>query len=167
MGEMVEDSNSVDSQRSGDKTGRGERFEEELFEKARNLDTDARTSFLDDACGDDPQLRRRIEALLAAADRDDSLLDLPATELPSSAITSDSTGQTIGNYKLLCKIGEGGMGTVYMAEQVRPVKRMVALKLIRAGLDSKQVVARFEAERQSLAMMDHQNIAKVLVAGET
>ncbi len=87
--------------------------------------------------------------------------------LRNSAMRPTAAGRLIGNYKLLEKIGEGGMGSVYLAEQLRPVQRKVALKLIRAGLDSSQVVARFEAERQSLAMMDHPNIAKVLDAGET
>ena len=167
MGEMVEESNSIDSQRSGNRTGPVNHVEEELFEQARKLAPESRSDFLDDACRNDRELRQRIDALLESADRDDSLLDLPATETSSGTTNNDSSGETIGNYKLLDKIGEGGMGSVYMAEQIRPVKRMVALKVIRAGLDSKQVVARFEAERQSLALMDHPNIAKVLDAGET
>ena len=167
MGEMVEESNSIDSQRSGDRTGPVNHVEEELFEQARKLAPESRSDFLDDACRNDRELRQRIDALLESADRDDSLLDLPATKTSSGTTNNDSSGETIGNYKLLDKIGEGGMGSVYMAEQVRPVKRMVALKVIRAGLDSKQVVARFEAERQSLALMDHPNIAMVLDAGET
>src|SRR5207253_7443077 len=80
---------------------------------------------------------------------------------------TESPGARIGPYRLLQPIGEGGMGTVYMAEQTRPVKRLVALKLIKAGLDSRQVLARFEAERQALALMDHPNIAKVFDAGAT
>ncbi len=142
--------------------------EEALFEKALELDAHERSEFLSKECQSNEPLRCRLEELLAAADSDDSLLDLPATEGADPSVKfSDASGMHIGNYKLLDKIGEGGMGSVYMAEQMRPVKRMVALKVIRAGLDSKQVVARFEAERQSLALMDHPNIAKVLDAGET
>lgn len=147
----------------------GGRVEEELFEQARGLGAEDRSTFLAKACGDDERLRRRLEELLAAAECDDSILDSPATECagPIDDPMTNVSGTTISNYKLLQQIGEGGMGTVYVAEQVRPIKRMVALKVIRAGLDSKQVVARFEAERQSLALMDHPNIAKVLDAGAT
>ena len=88
----------------------------------------------------------------------------PATEQAPSA---EETGGTIGPYRLLQEIGEGGMGTVFMAEQERPVRRRVALKLIRPGMDSRQVIGRFEAERQALALMDHPNIARVLDAGST
>ncbi len=145
------------------------RLEEDLFERVQGLGAEERSAFLAKACGGDERLRRRIDELLAAADSDDSILDFPATEYasPSNDPTAIVSGTTIDNYKLLERIGEGGMGTVYMAEQVRPIKRIVALKVIRAGLDSKQVVARFEAERQSLALMDHPNIAKVLDAGAT
>jgi serine/threonine protein kinase len=143
-------------------------IEEVLFEQARTLDGHERSEYLARACGEDQGLRQRIEELIAAADGADSLLDLAETngftQMGDAATTTD---RLIGNYKLLEKIGEGGMGSVYLAEQLRPVERKVALKLIRAGLDSQQVVARFEAERQSLAMMDHPNIAKVLDAGET
>jgi serine/threonine protein kinase len=82
-------------------------------------------------------------------------------------VISERAGSLIGNYKLLQEIGEGGMGTVFMAEQTEPVKRRVALKIIKPGMDSKQVIARFEVERQALAMMDHPNIAKVFDAGTT
>src|SRR5207237_9531095 len=84
----------------------------------------------------------------------------PTTDQPA-----ELTGTTIGPYKLLEQIGEGGMGLVYMAEQQRPMRRLVALKLIKPGMDSKQVIARFEAEKQALAMMDHEKIAKVFEAG--
>lgn len=179
MGETVKESNSIDSPHSENHSGPANHsghanhsgptnpLEEELFERARNLTPELRTKFLEDACRDNRELRKRLDALLDSADRKDSLLDLPATESSSDANSNDFSAETIGNYKLLENIGEGGMGSVYLAEQIRPVRRMVALKLIRAGLDSKQVVARFETERQSLALMDHPNIAKVLDAGET
>jgi serine/threonine protein kinase len=132
-------------------------------------------AFLDRACAGRPELRGCVEALLAAhrevgtadhrepvAGADDHLnvtADLPPA--------SEAPGTLIGPYKLVERIGEGGMGTVWMAQQTEPVKRLVALKLIKAGMDSKQVLARFEAERQALALMDHPNIAKVLDAGAT
>src|SRR5262249_13819259 len=90
---------------------------------------------------------------------------LPDTEDPSSS--GEAAGASIGPYKLMEQIGEGGMGTVWMAQQTEPVKRLVAVKLIKAGMDSKQVIARFEAEGQALALMDHPNIARVLDAGTT
>ncbi|MFN3189406.1 MAG: protein kinase domain-containing protein [Aureliella sp.] len=141
--------------------------EEKLFSAAQDVDADRRDSFLDEACGTDAELRARIEALIAADAETDSLLDMPATEAAQSSTDDRSDSQEIGPYKLLQKIGEGGMGSVFMAEQEKPVKRLVALKVVKAGLDSKQVVARFEAERQTLAMMDHPNIARVLDAGST
>jgi serine/threonine protein kinase/tetratricopeptide (TPR) repeat protein len=128
-----------------------------------------RAAFLDAACGANAQLRQRIDALLHAHDKAGGFLqqqpepanvvatvDDPVTERP---------GTVIGPYKLLQQIGEGGMGTVFMAEQSHPVQRKVALKVIKPGMDSRQVIARFEAERQALALMDHPNIAKVLDAG--
>src|SRR5262249_17373559 len=126
--------------------------------------------YLDAACGEDPSLRRRVEVLLRAHTRPAGLLDQlgkglgPTVDLSASA---EGVGSSIGPYKLLEEIGESGMGAVYMAAQTRPVKRLVALKLIKAGLDSRQVLARFEAERQALALMDHPHIAKVLDAGAT
>ncbi|MFV1967817.1 MAG: protein kinase [Pirellulaceae bacterium] len=126
-------------------------------------------SFLDQACGDDAPLRQRVETLLEAHADGNSLLDHPAM---APAATSDrpiteQPGTMIGPYKLVEEIGEGGMGVVYMAEQTEPVERRVALKIIKPGMDSKQVVRRFEAERQALAIMDHPSIAKVLEAGAT
>ena len=128
-------------------------------------------AYLDEACGDDAELRGRVEALLAAGKEagEDFLATQQVAEgsgvPPTPAIERE--GSVVGNYKLLQAIGEGGFGVVYMAEQQKPVKRRVAFKLIKPGMDSKQVVARFEAERQALALMDHPNIAKVLDAGET
>ncbi|MBI4660658.1 MAG: protein kinase [Verrucomicrobia bacterium] len=150
--------------------------EEALFQAAAQLGGAERTAFLNGACHGDPALRRRIDALLAAHDAEDSLLAEPATAKDRAATikldfadvpANDAVGLTIGRYKLLEKLGEGGCGVVYVAEQTEPVRRRVALKVIKLGMDTKQVVARFEAERQALAMMDHPNIAKVLDAGTT
>jgi WD40 repeat protein/tetratricopeptide (TPR) repeat protein/serine/threonine protein kinase len=124
-------------------------------------------AFLDRTCGDNAQLRRRVEVLLEAHVEEGSLLDKPAVEPPPTIEQppSERAGMQIGPYKLLQQIGEGGFGVVYMAEQTEPVRRKVALKLIKPGMDTRQVIARFEAERQALAVMDHPNIAKVLDAG--
>jgi serine/threonine protein kinase/tetratricopeptide (TPR) repeat protein len=144
--------------------------DESLFAEALHRKGQARVAFLDEHCKEDVELRVRLEALLRAADNPDPFLDPPG---PAPAVTVDEApvterrGATIGPYKLLQQIGEGGMGTVWMAQQTEPVKRLVALKLIKAGMDSKQVIARFEAERQALALMDHPNIAKVLDGGTT
>src|SRR5262249_25444917 len=111
-----------------------------------------------------------VAALLAAADAPDSLLDRPARGDPAATIdqpTAGSAGALIGPYKLIEPIGEGGMGPVWMAPQSAPVRGLVAVKLIKAGMDSRQVIARFEAERQALALMDHPHIARVLDAGAT
>ncbi len=128
-----------------------------------------RGAFLAKACGQDAALRQRVDALLAAHEEPDSRLDKPAlaqnTELFKPL--KEGPGTLVGSYKLLQQIGEGGFGVVYMAEQQEPVRRMVALKIIKPGMDSKEVVARFEAERQALALMDHPNIARVLDAGTT
>jgi serine/threonine protein kinase len=141
---------------------------EEIFFAALELETpEARASFLDRVC-DDPGLRRRVEQLLALEAQTGGFLEsaaLPPTlDLPKPP---ECAGTVIGPYKLLEPIGEGGMGTVYMAEQTHPVRRKVALKVIKPGMDTKQVIARFEAERQALALMDHPNIAKVLDARTT
>jgi WD40 repeat protein/serine/threonine protein kinase len=129
-----------------------------------------RREFLERACAGDQALRARIDALLAAGHDAGDFLEQP---VPAPSTTwnppepLETSGTIIGPYKLLEQIGEGGMGTVYMAEQQQPVRRKVALKIIKPGMDSRQVIARFEAERQALAMMDHQNIARVLDAGTT
>ena len=138
--------------------------------------------FLDGACGADAALRVEIEALLASHEEAEAgpALNVEAgNTLPGEGITeitptlldetplTEGPGAVIGRYKLLEKIGEGGCGVVYMAEQEEPVKRRVALKVIKLGMDTRQVIARFEAERQALALMDHPNIAKVLDAGAT
>jgi serine/threonine protein kinase/tetratricopeptide (TPR) repeat protein len=128
-----------------------------------------RADFLEQACRGDPELCRRVERLLQAYPQAGSFLEKPAVEIQRTVdpVPGEAIGSRIGPYKLLQKIGEGGMGTVYVAEQEQPVKRRVALKVIKPGMDSAQVIARFEAERQALALMDHTNIAKVFDAGTT
>src|SRR5215213_7707780 len=129
-----------------------------------------RAAYLDGACAGDAALRRRVEKMLAAQSRAHSFLEQPAAALGATVDlppVAEGSGTVIGPYKLIEQIGEGGMGTVWMARQTAPVKRVVAVKLIKAGMDSKQVIARFEAERQALALMDHPNIARVLDAGTT
>jgi eukaryotic-like serine/threonine-protein kinase len=146
--------------------------EEDLFKAAIALTAPDRLVFLNVNCADDPGLRRRLEDLLAAHHAPDSFM----TELsgpgrtvliPAIEIFDETVGQSIGRYKLLEKLGEGGCGVVYVAEQSAPMRRRVALKVIKLGMDTRQVIARFEAERQALAMMDHPNIAKVLDGGAT
>src|SRR5262245_36533969 len=131
--------------------------------------TEARAAYLDQACAGDAELRRRVEKLLDAHARAGNFLESVA---PGSVATleeslSERAGNVIGPYKLLEQIGEGGMGVVFLAEQTQPLRRKVALKVLKPGLDSKQVVARFEAERQALALMDHPNIAHILDGGAT
>ena len=144
-----------------------------MFQAAAQLNGAERATFLNGACLDDKALRQRLEDLLAAHDAPDELspkdkpaivatMKLELTDVPDEAVET-----MIGRYKILERVGEGGCGVVYVAEQEKPVRRRVALKVIKLGMDTKQVVARFEAERQALAMMDHPNIAKVLDAGTT
>ncbi len=144
---------------------------EAIFHAARDIpDPDRRRAYVREACGGDATRIAHVEALLAAADATDSLLDRPAGSDPVATIDQPATegpGTVIGPYKLLQQLGEGGMGTVFMAEQTRPVQRKVALKVIKPGMDSRQVIARFEAERKALAMMDHVNIARVFDGGAT
>src|SRR5438876_7640027 len=140
-------------------------IEEDLFHRALQKPTLAeQLACLDEACADQPELRQRVERLLRSHRHEDSFLHAPVT---TDETLAEKTGTLIGPYKLLEQIGEGGMGTVWMAQQQEPVKRVVALKLIKAGMDSRQVIARFEAERQALALMDHPNIARVLDGGTT
>jgi len=138
---------------------------ETIFHQALKLGPDERAPYLDRACGDDPALRERVEKLLGAEQHAGGFMRDPAAPDPQDA--AEGPGDTIGPYKLLQVIGEGGMGTVYMADQTEPVQRRVALKIVKPGMDSGEVVARFEAERQALALMDHHGIAKVFDAGET
>jgi serine/threonine protein kinase len=140
-----------------------------VFAEALEIAVDQRDAFLDQECGNDAALRAEVEALLSAADNAGEFLASP-TRASSPAISGapgEGPGAKIGPYKLLQLIGEGGFGSVFMAEQERPVRRRVALKIIKLGMDTKQVIARFEAERQALAMMDHPNIARVFDAGTT
>jgi hypothetical protein len=128
-----------------------------------------REAYLERACKGDPDLRLRIEELLKLHQEAGGMLDDPPPGLAATMGMSatERPGMTIGNYKLMEQIGEGGMGLVFVAQQERPIVRKVALKIIKPGMDTKEVIARFEAERQALAMMDHPNIAKVLDAGTT
>ena len=127
-------------------------------------------AYLDQICAGDQALRERVEALLEVHEQEQQFLkstpDEPAPTVDQSPLT-ERPGSTIGRYRLMEQVGEGGMGVVFVAEQERPVRRKVALKIIKPGMDTKEVVARFEAERQALALMDHPNIAKVLDAGST
>jgi serine/threonine protein kinase/tetratricopeptide (TPR) repeat protein len=142
---------------------------ESLFAQAIGIESAAeRAAFLEQACGDDPKLQGEVAKLVGDYFRAGGFLEKPA--VPGLATvdvspTGERVGTLIGPYKLVQEIGEGGMGTVWMAQQTEPVKRLVALKLIKPGMDSRQVIARFEAERQALALMDHPNIAKVHDAG--
>jgi eukaryotic-like serine/threonine-protein kinase len=149
---------------------------EEIFHGARSVSLVERQGYLDRACGGDTELRARVEALLKADQDIGSFLDPAARGLfgvegepPRTVLLTlpEQPGSRIGRYKLLQQIGEGGFGTVWMAEQEQPVVRRVALKIIKLGMDTRQVIARFEAERQALAMMEHPNIARVLDAGAT
>ena len=129
-----------------------------------------RAAYLDEACAGDPDCRRRVEKMLAAQAQAGSFLESPAAELDATRDlpgVSERPGTAVGPYKLLEQIGEGGFGVVFMAEQQKPVRRRVALKVLKPGMDTGQVVARFEAERQALALMDHPHIAKVFDAGST
>src|SRR5579859_6341233 len=143
----------------------------EVFNGALELPGGERAAYLDRACAGDAALRQRVEELLKTSEESCDYLEgpdaVPAGTVRFSLVPAEQAGNRIGRYKLLQQIGEGGCGVVYMAEQVEPVRRRVALKVIKLGMDTRQVVARFEAERQALALMDHPNIAKVLDAGAT
>ncbi len=151
----------------------------DVFVAAVRLPPNQWDAFLKEACAGDEELRRQVSELLQEHQQAGSFLDRPAVPPPTigdcdpatdgatHVAIQDGPGTVIGPYKLLQQIGEGGMGVVYMAEQTEPVERRVALKIIKAGMDTRQVVARFEGERHALAMMDHPNIAKVLDAGTT
>ena len=144
-----------------------------ILNAALELPPERRPGYLNEACAGEPALRRKVEVLLDAHDEAEDFLDTPAPgvdlirEETAALPAASMTGERIGRYKLLQQIGEGGCGVVYMAEQDEPVRRRVALKVIKLGMDTKQVIARFEAERQALALMDHPNIAKIHDAGIT
>ena len=141
-----------------------------IFAEALDKPPEERNAYLDRVCGTNTELRQHVEVLLNAYAQagDDFLEGSPIdAEVTLDVEPTEEPGTVIGPYKLLEKIGEGGMAVVYMAQQERPVQRRVALKIIKLGMDTKQVIARFEAERQALALMDHPNIAKVFDAGTT
>jgi serine/threonine protein kinase len=148
-----------------------QRTEESIFVEALNKSSPSeRAAFLDDVCEADGALRARVENLLSSHENAGSFLNerpLPPGDTTDIGRLTEVAGTVIGRYKLLQPIGEGGFGVVYMAEQKEPVRRKVALKIIKLGMDSKEVIARFEAERQALALMDHPNIARVFDAGTT
>jgi tetratricopeptide (TPR) repeat protein len=142
----------------------------DIFSHAIDLQGPQRDAYLDEACRDRPELRAEVEELLRVEAGSGDFLastDESSTLSLETAEIGEQAGDVIGRYKLLQQIGEGGFGVVFMAEQTHPVRRRVALKVIKLGMDTRQVVARFEAERQALAMMDHPNIASVLDAGAT
>src|SRR5437899_2475107 len=149
-----------------------------VFGAARRLPAEERSAYLDEACAGDAALRQRVEELLQGGEEVEGFLQEPVPgarrpEIASAAsimvlnTPGEKAGDPIGCYKLLQQIGEGGCGVVYMAEQQEPLRRRVALKVIKLGMDTRSVIARFEAERQALALMDHANIAKVFDAGAT
>jgi serine/threonine protein kinase len=155
---------------------------EAIFKHAQEIvDAEERRAYLDQACGSELGLREHVEKLLHSLDENSSCPNRSVVTLDTGNVeprrgltghaplmpTPEMAGSRIGPYKLLQQVGEGGMGVVFMAEQQEPVRRMVALKVIKAGMDSGQVIARFEAERQALALMEHPNIAKVLDANKT
>jgi eukaryotic-like serine/threonine-protein kinase len=149
-----------------------EQREEAVFEAVLQLPAPQRAAYLDQTCAGDADLRERVEALLGAFERAGGFLKQPAVSTPARTLAvslppTEKPGDRIGRYKLLEQIGEGGCGVVYVAEQEAPVRRRVALKIIKLGMGTKQVIARFDAERQALAMMDHPNIAKIHDAGAT
>src|SRR5262245_12079453 len=139
-----------------------------IFNEAISLASDEeRGRYLDEVCRDNPSVRSRVDALLRAHWQAGGFFggQFGLTNILSPI--AEGPGTVIGPYRLLQQIGEGGMGVVFMAEQTHPVQRTVALKIIKPGMDTRQVIARFEAERQALALMDHPNVAKVLDAGAT
>jgi serine/threonine protein kinase/tetratricopeptide (TPR) repeat protein len=143
---------------------------EDIFFAARQLGPQNRAAYLDEMCGDDAALRQRVEQFLAAQADLGSFLESPAAASPLATIDDpirEGPDTVIGPYQLLEQVGEGGFGVVFMAEQTQPVRRKVALKILKPGMDTRQVVARFEAERQALALMDHPNIARVFDGGAT
>jgi len=149
--------------------------EEAIFNGAKVLPPADRAAYLQAACGEDSRLRQRIEVLLQSHEQAGDFLEpepaqpppRPSGTIVVTAPPTEKPGDSIGHYKIREQLGEGGCGVVYVAEQTEPVRRRVALKVIKLGMDTRSVIARFEAERQALAMMDHPNIARVLDAGTT
>ena len=148
------------------------RREEAIFDAVLALPPDQRPAYLDQACGQDAQLRQRIELLLQSHNHAGEFLEPTSPADTTRTVVmptppAEKPGDVIGHYKIREKLGEGGCGVVYVAEQTEPVRRRVALKVIKLGMDTRSVIARFEAERQALALMDHPNIVRVLDAGAT
>jgi len=144
--------------------------EAEIFDMVRRIDSrEGRRRCIQQTCGHAQELQARIEALMRVYEEEAGFLESPPEGLQSVRKTPirDIVGEEIGPYQLIERIGEGGFGVVFMAEQTHPMRRTVALKILKPGMDTRQVIARFEAERQALALMDHPNIAKVLDAGTT
>ncbi len=142
--------------------------ERTIFDTARRLETlGSRREYLEGVCGDDNVLLARVEALLQVHDHQDGFLQHPAVPPVAAISSNEGFGAQIGPYQLIEQLGEGGFGKVYLAEQQAPVRRQVALKVIKPGMDTSQVIARFNAERQALALMNHPNIARILDCGET
>src|ERR1044071_2381534 len=140
----------------------------EIFESALDRDSKAdQDTYIRKECGEDGILLRQVRALVEAHEAGESFLPAQPAGGRNLAGETERPGERIGQYRLLEKLGEGGCGVIYMAEQEVPVRRKVALKIIKLGMDTRSVIARFEAERQALALMDHPNIAKVLEAGAT
>ncbi len=142
-----------------------EKLKEILAEALARSHSAARAAYLAEACAGDDALRSQVEALIAAYEKKGEAVE--RTLVSGPGLIQEGPGAVVGRYKLLQQIGEGGFGVVFMADQIEPVQRKVALKIIKAGMDTKEVIARFEAERQALALMDHPNIARVLDAGAT
>src|SRR5260221_4021850 len=144
--------------------------ESEIFKEAVKLWPDRRGAYLREACGANAERRREVDSLVRAHDAPIGFLQDPPAHMQATLHYEpirEQPGTFIGPYKLMEQIGEGGMGLVFVAEQQQPVRRKVALKVIKPGMDSRDVIARFEAERQALALMDHPNIAQALDAGTT
>src|SRR5438067_12901689 len=143
--------------------------ESAIFKAAVKLTPDQRQHFVAAACAGLPQLQEDVEALLHEHDESGSFISRPALKGSTTDLfcPTEGPGTQIGPYKLREQIGQGGFGVVFVAEQEKPVRRKVALKIIKPGMDTKDVIARFEAERQALALMDHPNVARVLDAGST
>src|SRR5437764_10261483 len=145
---------------------------EVIVDALLGMPREERAAYLEQACGADAQQRLLVEGMLKAHEQAEALIQMRGLQARKTIAVapfpiSEKPGDRIGRYKLLQQIGEGGCGVVYLAEQSEPVRRRVALKVIKPGMDTRQVIARFAAERQALAMMDHPNIAKVLDAGAT
>src|SRR5262249_25310868 len=147
-----------------------ERVQAIFLEAAEQDSPTGRAAVLDHQCGSDAELRQRVETLLKAHEAPGPFLESRAPVLAGTVDEPRGTegpGTVIGPYKLLEQIGEGGFGVVFLAEQQRPVRRKVALKILKPGMDTRQVIARFEAERQALALMDHPHIARIYDGGAT